>query len=91
VVNVLGETSIKYSITTHFIERWRQRVNPHSSYDQIHEGIKSIIKYGNRYEIDDNHYRICHAGFCVVFMKLSPLHSLAKTVYEREESTLSAV
>lgn len=91
MVNVLGETRDKFSITTHLIKRWRERVNSLATYDEITLAVKEIVEHGNKYPVDDKHYRICHNGFCVIFMKLSPLHSLAKTVYERDETTLSAV
>jgi hypothetical protein len=88
-VNVLGET-VKFSVTTHLIKRWRERVG-NGSYDEITSAVKDIVKKGTKYTVDDCHYRICHGGLCVIFMQLSPLHALAKTVYERDETTLSAV
>jgi hypothetical protein len=88
-VNVLGETT-KFSVTTHLIYRWRERIG-NGSYDEISSAVKEIVKNGTKYPVDDCHYRICYEGVCVIFMQLSPLHALAKTVYLREENTLSAV
>jgi hypothetical protein len=88
-VNVFGE--LRFSLTTHIINRWRQRIDEHATYEGISIAIKEIAEKGSKYSVDEKHYRICYNGICVVFMKLSPLHALAKTVYEREESTLSAV
>lgn len=86
----LGEADIRYSFTSHFTSRWRERVDPYSSIENIKFNVGEIVKLGNRYPVDNIHYRICFNGLCIVFMQLSPLHSLAKTVYLRDESTLGA-
>ena len=87
----LGETDERLSITTHFIQRWQQRIDPSATGDVIRRTVNEIIKNGNKYYVDESHYRMCYNGICIILMQLSPLHSLAKTVYVRDEETLSAV
>jgi hypothetical protein len=90
-VNVLGEVEEKISFTNHFNKRWRQRINPNMNNMTIREKVNEIIEKGIKYNIDNLHYRICYDGICIVLMQLSPLHSLAKTVYERDNSTLTTL
>lgn len=90
-MNLLGEAEERYSYTSHFVQRWRQRIDPYANNEKLREQVDNVIKNGDKYLIDDKHYRICYNSTCIIFMQLSPLHSLAKTVYERNESTLSAV
>lgn len=86
----LGEADFRLSTTTHLVKRWRERIDPSATAELVRENINEIIKNGNKYHVDDLHYRMCYNGICVIFMILSPLHSLAKTVYLRDEETLSA-
>lgn len=87
-MNIFGtNVEERYSLTSHIIERWRKRIG-YASYDEIKLAINTIVNNGTSYPIDENHYRICYNGICVVFMKLSPLHSLAKTVYKKDEDDL---
>lgn len=88
-MTVLGETT-KFSVTTHLIKRWRERVG-NGSYDEITSAVEELVKKGIKYPIDDCHYRICYDGICVIFIRLSPLHALAKTVYERDGITMGAI
>jgi hypothetical protein len=87
----LGEADERLSITTHFIKRWKERIDPSATGELIRECVDLIIKVGNKYPIDELHYRMCYGGVCVVLMRLSPLHSLAKTAYMRDEESLSAI
>jgi hypothetical protein len=91
-VDVLGDSNIseKYSITGHLINRWNERISTANA-GEIRVRINNIISKGNKYPIDNDHYRICYEGMCIVFMKLSPLHSLAKTVYLKDEEELGAI
>jgi hypothetical protein len=86
-VNILGNNELKerYSLTSHIVKRWRQRIEKNITYDEIREKVDEIIDNGIKRTVDDKHYRICYKDICVVFMKLSPLHSLAKTVYIKSE------
>lgn len=90
MVIYLGEPKIRISYTTHFWKRWRERIGKYASSSEIREMIEDITEIGISTPIDDLHYRICYGGICIIFMRLSPLHSLAKTVYEREDE-LSAI
>jgi hypothetical protein len=66
------------------VKRWRDRVGG-ASREEIERHVKQIAKNGTKYELEEeNHYRACYNGICVVFLELSPLHSLAKTVYDRD-------
>lgn len=78
-------------MTTHFIRRWKERIDSSATGIEIREKVNEIIEKGNKYPIDGSHYRMCYDGICVILMRLSPLHSLAKTAYIRDESTLSAI
>lgn len=51
--------------------------------------IDKIIKYGTKIPIDRDHFKICYDEKCVVFMELSPLHCLAKTVYHKQEDEVA--
>lgn len=51
----------------------------------IKREIDKIIKLGTKYDIDRDHFKICYDGKCIVFMQLSPLHCLAKTVYLKDD------
>jgi hypothetical protein len=88
-VSIFGNSEVeeKYSLTSHIISRWRKRIGD-GNHKKIKFEIHNIINNGIKFPIDESHYRICYNGICVVFMKLSPLHSLAKTVYKKDENEL---
>jgi hypothetical protein len=91
-VNIFGNSNIedRNSLSSHFVKRWRDRIG-YATYDEIKTKVHNIVNNGTKYPIDNMHYRICYEGICVVFLKLSPLHSLAKTVYHKDEEDLSAI
>lgn len=87
----LGEADERLSITNHFVKRWKERIDPSATGEMIRDNVNEILTKGNKYPIDESHYRMCYNGICIILMRLSPLHSLAKTAYVRDEETLSAI
>lgn len=71
------------------VNRWNQRLGEHTN-QEIKDIVNRIVKNGEKTKIDSLHYRICYDGICIIFMNLEN-HSLAKTVYYREESPRSAI
>lgn len=81
-VNVLGEeVKIKYSMSSHFVMRWHERIADGESRATIIGQVERIMNYGNK--VNDErpyHYKVIHEHKCIVVLELSPLNHLLKTV-----------
>jgi hypothetical protein len=91
-VNVSGEpTKERISPTRHFYERWSERIGPNDTQLFINDTLENISRVGERVDMDERHYKLIYNNIVVVVKKLSPLHSLTKTVYTLDMDGLDGI